>query len=260
MSTLAYSGLLFPPRRHPVRRLPQTVTQEVIIAPADLTPLAVPSGSLVNDAPNRYQMFTASAILAAHLAAAWYLHSQPVDKTPVIEPPPMTVELYKPVVEPPKPLPQKKEPPPPVVKTKEPPLPAVKLPDPPTAPAPVAAEQLANAVQAPPAPEPVPLAPPPEPAEPITQASAKAGYLHNPPPVYPDFAQEQGWEGQVVLKVHVLPSGKPGIVQIKRSSGRKMLDQSALEAVQRWSFAPAKRGQTPIDGWVDVPIDFKISG
>lgn len=261
MSTLAYSGELFPPRRYPTHRL-TTTNQQIVIAPVDLVPLAVPSTANVFANTRRtFPVVIAVTILAAHIAGAWYYHTHPNVKTIVEDAPPITVELYKPIIEPPKPLPQKKDPPPPQVKQTEPPLPAVKLPDPPP-PSPVVNEPVAStipAVQAPPAPEPTPVALPPEPVEPIIQASAKAGYLHNPPPVYPEFAQEQGWEGQVILKVHVLPNGKPSTVQVKRSSGRKMLDQSALEAVQRWSFAPAKRGQTAIDGWVDVPIDFKIS-
>jgi protein TonB len=28
--------------------------------------------------------------------------------------------------------------------------------------------------------------------------------------------------------------------------------------VKRWSFVPAKQGDTALDGWVSVPIDFKI--
>ena len=37
------------------------------------------------------------------------------------------------------------------------------------------------------------------------------------------------------------------------------LDQAAAEAVRRWRFDPARRGQTPIDGWVTVPLNFKLS-
>ncbi|MEE2494145.1 energy transducer TonB, partial [Pseudomonas aeruginosa] len=37
------------------------------------------------------------------------------------------------------------------------------------------------------------------------------------------------------------------------------LDQAAVKAVKRWSFVPAKRGDKAEDGWVSVPIDFKLN-
>jgi protein TonB len=48
-------------------------------------------------------------------------------------------------------------------------------------------------------------------------------------------------------------------VEIKTSSGRKVLDTAAIQTVKRWSFVPAKQGETAIDSWVEVPIDFKLS-
>jgi len=107
---------------------------------------------------------------------------------------------------------------------------------------------------------PVPEAPQPVKAEePITEATGNAAYLNNPPPDYPAFAQRQGWEGKVLLRVHVLASGKPDKVEIKQSSGRKTLDESALTAVRNWTFIPSKRGSTAIDGWATVPIEFKLA-
>jgi protein TonB len=96
-----------------------------------------------------------------------------------------------------------------------------------------------------------------EPA-PVTPASANAGYLHNPAPEYPALAMRRNWQGTVLLRVHVLATGKPGEIQIQKSSGRDQLDDAALAAVKRWSFAPAKQGNNPVDGWVSVPIDFKL--
>jgi protein TonB len=29
--------------------------------------------------------------------------------------------------------------------------------------------------------------------------------------------------------------------------------------VLQWTFDPARRGQTPVDGWVTVPLNFKLS-
>lgn len=95
--------------------------------------------------------------------------------------------------------------------------------------------------------------------QPVTEATGNAAYLHNPSPDYPAFAQRQGWEGTVLLRVHVLASGKPDKVDIKQSSNRKALDDAALNAVKNWTFVPSKRGNTAIDGWATVPIEFKLS-
>ena len=54
-------------------------------------------------------------------------------------------------------------------------------------------------------------------------------------------------------------SGKPGEVQLQKTSGHEQLDDAAQAAVKRWSFAPAKQGNEPIDGWVSVPVDFKLN-
>ncbi|WP_256701296.1 energy transducer TonB [Caballeronia sordidicola] len=87
-----------------------------------------------------------------------------------------------------------------------------------------------------------------------------ADYLKNPAPSYPAAARRLGYQGQTVLKVHVLASGSPDKVEIIQSSGYDMLDQSAVAAVKKWDFVPAKRGQAAIDGWVNVPLDFKLGG
>ncbi|MDG0026165.1 energy transducer TonB [Trinickia sp. Y13] len=100
-------------------------------------------------------------------------------------------------------------------------------------------------------------APPPEPA--VTPPIGYAAYLNNPPPRYPQSAQEEGWEGRTVLRVHVDASGHPIGVQLHVSSGHDVLDKAALAAVRQWTFVPAKRGATPIDGWVDVPLDFRLN-
>ncbi len=99
---------------------------------------------------------------------------------------------------------------------------------------------------------------PAQPVEKVTEASATAAYLHNPPPVYPEAAQEKGWEGTVVLSVLVQPDGKAKTVEVKTSSGRKILDQAATQTVQRWTFVPARKGETAVEGWVEVPIDFRL--
>lgn len=179
------------------------------------------------------------------------------------------IEFVKPtppkVVEPPKPPP----PPPKVIRQAPPPVakpaPALRTavaqangaPDAITVPenreAPVTSAPVVATAPTPEVPQPVKA------EEPVTEATGNAAYLNNPPPDYPAFAQRQGWEGKVLLRVHVLASGKPDKVEIKQSSGRKTLDESALTAVRNWTFIPSKRGNTAIDGWATVPIEFKLA-
>lgn len=147
-------------------------------------------------------------------------------------------------------------PPPKVVAINKPPKPKIKpkpqpvIEQPPAPPNAVVAEV---ATPAPPAP-----APPPPPVEKVTEPRGGAGYLDNPAPVYPEIAMDRGWEGKVMLKVHVLASGQPDSVAVLKTSGQKVLDDEAVRTVKKWSFAPATRGKTPIDGWVTVPINFKL--
>ena len=57
----------------------------------------------------------------------------------------------------------------------------------------------------------------------------------------------------------MLATGKPAAINVAKSSGHKIRDDAAVKAVQGWAFEPARRGQTPIDGWVKVPLNFKLS-
>lgn len=220
----------------------------------------------------REAVLLGAVALVLHGAVIYWISQAPTPVLPIVAPevPPMTIEFSQPappVVETPPPPPEPiaqpiVEPPPPVedeLATKPPPPPKPK-----PKPKPVVKEApkpVAKPVEQPPAP-PQPVAPPAPPAppapKPITPASASAGYLHNPAPQYPSLALRRGWEGTVLLRVHVLASGKPSEIQVQKSSGRTQLDEAAQNAVKRWSFAPAKQGNDPIDGWVSVPIDFKL--
>jgi periplasmic protein TonB len=190
------------------------------------------------------------------------------DETPPvpIEKHEVAIEFIKPEIEPPPPPPIEppKPPPPPKVQKVTPPPPALRTP--------VASENIApddivvqENTEAVISKEPVvaaevptPPAPPPAPVveEPVTEASANAGYLKNPPPEYPARATQMGWGGTVILRVRVSADGSAQSVSVKKSSGHKVLDDSAVAAVKKWTFVPSKRGSTPIDGWATVPIIF----
>lgn len=97
-------------------------------------------------------------------------------------------------------------------------------------------------------------------AAPFVQARFDAGYLQNPAPTYPAISRRLGEEGRVMLRVFVESNGLPSKLEIRTSSGSSRLDQSALDAVQRWKFVPARRGDEAVAAWVVVPIVFNLRG
>jgi periplasmic protein TonB len=93
---------------------------------------------------------------------------------------------------------------------------------------------------------------------PATPPLFNAAYLRNPAPVYPAIARRSGEQGTVMLKVLVNPEGAPVRVELDQSSGSNPLDSAALDAVKGWRFVPARRGAQNIEGWVRVPVVFKL--
>ena len=152
-------------------------------------------------------------------------------------PPQMAPPAAPPVVAPVTPLPQ------PVVAAPEPA--AITIPVPP---APVAVSQ--------------PVAPPVAEVQEITMTAQTltAVYLRNPKPSYPGMSRRLGEQGTVFLRVFITAIGNPTRIELKTSSGYPRLDQAAQDAVQRWKFVPAKRGDQAVDAWVVVPIRFSLKG
>ncbi len=83
-------------------------------------------------------------------------------------------------------------------------------------------------------------------------------YLKNPAPQYPSASKRLGQEGLVVLKVEIDRAGIARSVDIQKSSGFPLLDESAKKAVRRWKFLPAKIGQLSVETRVEIPIKFKL--
>lgn len=92
----------------------------------------------------------------------------------------------------------------------------------------------------------------------LTDAKFDADYLQNPAPAYPPLSRRMGEEGKVLLRAYVLPNGKPETVEVKKGSGSSRLDESALAAVRKWRFVPARRGAEAVAAWVLIPISFRL--
>jgi|CXWL01.1.fsa_nt_gi protein TonB len=92
-----------------------------------------------------------------------------------------------------------------------------------------------------------------------SEASSNANYGTNSKPKYPALARSRGWQGKVLLRVRVTAEGLSEAVTIHRSSGHEVLDESAVAAVEKWRFIPAKRGNTAVACTVIVPIIFTLN-
>lgn len=111
--------------------------------------------------------------------------------------------------------------------------------------------------------------PPPYPANvPITDNVAEPVYsvrgdvtpphlIHSSDPVYPDKARRAQIQGTVLLELIVTSAGKPSGIQVKQSLDPD-LDQSAIDAVRQWEFAPATKDGKPVAVQLVVQVDFHL--
>ncbi|MGZ4999090.1 MAG: energy transducer TonB [Methylomonas sp.] len=199
---------------------------------------------------------------------------QPAEQTTEAKPLVMEVSMIaipaaKPSVAPPRPVPPppEKKPPPPKpqpkpIPKKAPPVVQQKAPDfaptePVAEPQPQQPVQQTAPSQSPAVSESKATATPTE-TQQFTEANFRANYAHNPKPEYPSIAKSRGWQGKVMLRVQVSAEGLSDAVAVETSSGHEILDEAAIEAVKKWKFIPAKRGETPVASSVIVPIIFTL--
>ena len=77
-------------------------------------------------------------------------------------------------------------------------------------------------------------------------------------PRYPDAARRQGITGTTTLLFEVLETGRVGEVRVESSAGHPDLDQSAAEAIKKWRFEPARRGNQAVAVWLRMPVKFVL--
>lgn len=99
------------------------------------------------------------------------------------------------------------------------------------------------------------------PVGPVAPASVRLATDLAPRPKYPSIALRRRLEGLVVRRVHVSAAGAPLEVHVERSSGHRVLDDTARRQVlERWRFVPAVRDGAPVPAIGLVPIEFRIHG
>lgn len=207
------------------------------------------------------------------------LHIKEVKKPDLIEvsilPPPapepaeIQPEAPPEIVKPPEEIKPKVEPKPIVKPTPKPlplPEPATESVDTPPPSTDVIAVEKSQPVQAPiRAPEPVPAPPPPPQPRAIDTSAARNGYGNtlwaaiSQHKKYPRIAQVRGWQGEVILELLLDGNGKLLSKTIIQKSGYDVLDQQALEMVDKAIPFPAPpealRGTSFS---IKVPIPFKL--
>ncbi len=78
-------------------------------------------------------------------------------------------------------------------------------------------------------------------------------------PAYPATARKQGIEGTVYVKMLVNNSGKVEEAFVAKSSGHEDLDASAVQAVYKWRFSPAKdKLKQKVACYITIPVNFKL--
>lgn len=110
---------------------------------------------------------------------------------------------------------------------------------------------IGGSTKPPPPPEPTP---PPKPKGPTKKAKLR----EFPEPNYPRQAVRRNLEGEVLLLVEVLPTGEIGRIDVRESSGHRILDNAAIEAVKAWKFEAALVEGRPVRSFVEVPILFEL--
>lgn len=68
-----------------------------------------------------------------------------------------------------------------------------------------------------------------------------------------------GEEGTVTVRVLVDERGRAGEVRLAKSSGYSRLDEAAIAAIRKWTFAPAMRGAQSVPAWTTVRVTFQLN-
>ena len=59
--------------------------------------------------------------------------------------------------------------------------------------------------------------------------------------------------------MYVDAEGRPRGVEVARSSGFALLDESARAAVAQWTFSPARTSGIAVPAEVEVPVAFRLA-
>jgi protein TonB len=205
-------------------------------------------------APERWLFLFAVAV---HIALLAWPHAKEIE----LPPPPLTVKLIEALKPPPEPQPVALPPPPPPPPQAKPtpnrPRPVLAMTPEQRRPSPQPRWSPRRSRRPEPAPRPPVAAAPWSPPRHRSSRRYNAAYLNNPEPKYPRCRAVWARRARCCCgSRHRRRSGRGG--RTGKSSGFERLDEAAKQAVARWRFVPAKRGDEAIEASVIVPIVFRL--
>ncbi len=81
--------------------------------------------------------------------------------------------------------------------------------------------------------------------------------IYAPDPEYPETARRERQQGTVVISVVVGSDGSPRDIKVKRPFSPE-LDESAINTVKKWKFAPGTKDGEPVAVQIVVEISFRL--
>ena len=91
-----------------------------------------------------------------------------------------------------------------------------------------------------------------------SRAKYKIGTIENPHPEYPIIARKKGWQGRLLLAVHIDKNGNVLNVHVKETSGFEVLDKVSVKTIRDWKFLPARHGDSNVEDNINIPVSFKL--
>ena len=89
-----------------------------------------------------------------------------------------------------------------------------------------------------------------------SRAKYKIGTIENPHPEYPLIARKKGWQGRLLLAVHIDKNGNVLNVHVKETSGFEVLDKVSVKTIRDWKFLPARHGDSNVEDNINIPVSF----
>lgn len=74
-------------------------------------------------------------------------------------------------------------------------------------------------------------------------------------PSYPDWAEEEGIECTLLLRLWILPDGSVEKVEVEKSSGYPKIDLLSVESTKKWRFNPVSTSEKI---WGMLPLKFQL--
>ncbi len=91
-----------------------------------------------------------------------------------------------------------------------------------------------------------------------SRAKYKIGTIENPHPEYPIIARKKGWQGRLLLAVHIDKNGNVLNIHVKETSGYEILDRVSVKTIRDWKFLPARYGDRYVEDNINIPVSFKL--